>query len=148
MVIDTDDGCRGEVGEILTRLGLDVIEAVSTNEALEAVCHARPHIVVIDADIPEAPRSAEYGSGRRGGVETVRRIRSANDCLIMALSVHAEESDVVEGLDAGADDYVAKPFFRGVFQARVEALLRRPGIGTGLPAGGRHRKKMWPATAM
>jgi DNA-binding response OmpR family regulator len=83
-------------------------------------------LVILDLGLPELD-----------GVEVCRRIRrAAPEVPVLMLTARAEELDAVVGLDAGADDYVAKPFRAAELLARVRALLRRSGAGEELAAGG------------
>ena len=95
--------------------GYDVSAVGDGAAALDAIESERPDLLVLDVMMP-----------RVDGLTVCRRLRSAGDRLpILVLTARTEVSDRVSGLDAGADDYIAKPFVLDEFLARVRALLRR-----------------------
>jgi two-component system response regulator MprA len=111
--------------EALTRaLELDdyrVTTASNGVKALEAVGQSRPDVMVLDVMMPYV-----------GGLDVCRTLRSKNDQLpILVLTARDEVGDRVAGLDAGADDYLTKPFALEELRARLRALLRRTSVGEG-----------------
>jgi DNA-binding response OmpR family regulator len=94
--------------------GYEVIAAQDGQQALDLVASKDPDLVLLDIRMP-----------RMDGLETCRRIREFSTVPIIMLTAKAEEADKVEGLDAGADDYVTKPFSASELLARVRAVLRR-----------------------
>src|SRR5690349_17306688 len=115
LVVDDDPQLR----EALTRaLELDdyrVTTASNGVKALEAVGRQRPDVMVLDVMMPYV-----------GGLDVCRTLRSKNDRLpILVLTARDEVGDRVAGLDAGADDYLTKPFALEELRARLRALLRR-----------------------
>ncbi len=94
--------------------GYDVITASNGEEALEKVSSQRPDLVVLDIMMP-----------RLDGITTCERIRQFSNVPIIMLTARGEEQDRVRGLNAGADDYVVKPFSATELVARVRAVLRR-----------------------
>ncbi|MFC5799732.1 response regulator transcription factor [Streptomyces formicae] len=121
MVVDDDSAVRLSLARALTRDGYEVSEAANGNAALEVFAGARPDAVVLDVLMPEP-----------NGLEVCRRIRSRGDRTpILMLTARDLVEDRVAGLDAGADDYLVKPFALDELRARIRALLRRSGAGHG-----------------
>ena len=114
LVIDDDQDVRGLVVELLRRAGHDVEEAPDGRAGLRALHRAPPDLVVLDVTMPELD-----------GWQTLERIRDLTEVPVLMLTAHGEELERVRGLQAGADDYVTKPFGRQELTARVQALLRR-----------------------
>lgn len=94
--------------------GYDVITAGDGDEALEKVSSTRPDLVILDVMMPKLD-----------GFTTCERIRQFSQVPIIMLTARGEEQDRVKGLNAGADDYVVKPFSADELIARVRAVLRR-----------------------
>src|ERR1043166_8596740 len=111
LVIDDDDDIRGLVAKLLERAGLTVEQAADGRAGLRAF-HQSP--VVLDVSMPELD-----------GWETLERIRDLSDVPVIMLTARGAELERVRGLQAGADDYMVKPFGRQELIARVQALLRR-----------------------
>ena len=125
LVAEDDRAVRDAVERALAFEGYDVVTARDGAEALQRVLNDKPDLVVLDVMMPIVD-----------GFETCRRLRAAgNHVPILMLTARTEVSDRVEGLDAGADDYLAKPFALEELLARMRALLRR---STGL-SGDAHR---------
>ncbi len=103
----------------LTDLGYSVMDSRNGEDALEKLRHESPDLILLDLNMPGI-----------GGLETCRAVRQTSDTPIIILSVRNTERDKVDALDAGADDYVTKPFGIQELLARIRAALRR------LPAGG------------
>ncbi len=119
LVVDDEPQLRRVMRATLTDLGYIVIDAKSGEEALEKLHHDAPDIILLDLNMPGI-----------GGLETCRAIRYGSDVPIIVLSVRNTERDKVEALDAGADDYITKPFGIQELLARLRAALRRaPGAG-------------------
>jgi two-component system KDP operon response regulator KdpE len=114
LVIDDEAAIRKVVRDALTRAGHDVETAVDGEEAGSLLESATFELVITDLNMP-----------RVDGLELVRRIRAASPAPILVLTVRQEEREKVRLLDAGADDYVTKPFGVAELVARVRALLRR-----------------------
>jgi DNA-binding response OmpR family regulator len=116
LVIDDDDDIRGLVAELLRRAGLSVEEAPDGRAGLRAFHQSPPDLVVLDVSMPELD-----------GWATLERIRDLSDAPVIMLTARGSELERVRGLQAGADDYLVKPFGRQELVARVHALLRRAG---------------------
>jgi two-component system response regulator PrrA len=115
LVVDDDRAIRAVMERSLALEGFDVLAVADGEQALEAVVEARPDVVVLDVGLPGID-----------GVEVVRRVRSGgNDVPICILSARVDIGDRVIGLEAGADDYMVKPFAVAELVARLNALLRR-----------------------
>jgi DNA-binding response OmpR family regulator len=114
LVIDDDDDIRGLVAELLQRSGLEVEQAGDGRAGLRAFHQSSPDLVLLDVSMPELD-----------GWQTLERIRDLSDVPVMMLTARGAELERVRGLQAGADDYMVKPFGRQELVARVQALLRR-----------------------
>src|SRR5689334_21066518 len=118
LVIDDDDDIRGLVAELLQRAGLDVVQAADGRAGLRAFHQSPADLVVLDVSMPELD-----------GFQTLERIRDLSEVPVLMLTARGAELERVRGLQAGADDYVVKPFGRQELVARVDALLRRASGG-------------------
>src|SRR3954463_10413621 len=114
LVIDDDDDIRGLVAELLQRAGLDVDQASDGRAGLRAFHQTPADLVVLDVSMPELD-----------GWQTLERIRDVSEVPVIMLTARGAELERVRGLQAGADDYLVKPFGRQELVARVQALLRR-----------------------
>ena len=115
LVVDDDRAVRDSLRRSLEFNGYDVALAEDGAQALAGIAAARPDAVVMDVMMP-----------RLDGLEATRALRSAgNDVPVIVLTARDSVGDRVEGLDAGADDYLAKPFALPELLARLRALLRR-----------------------
>ena len=114
LVIDDDEDIRGLVVELLQRAGLEVDQAGDGRAGLRAFHQTPADLVLLDVSMPELD-----------GWETLERIRDLSDVPVMMLTARGAELERVRGLQAGADDYMVKPFGRQELVARVQALLRR-----------------------
>lgn len=118
LVVDDDAQIRRVMRATLAARGYEVSDARSGEEALEKVRAARHDLVLLDINMPGM-----------GGLETCRALRAGSDLAIIMLTVRNSERDKVEALDAGADDYVVKPFGTPELLARIRAALRRAPLG-------------------
>jgi two-component system KDP operon response regulator KdpE len=114
LVIDDEPQLRRAMKATLSSIGYTVIEAKSGEEALETLREIPPDLILLDLNMPGI-----------GGLETCRAIRERSDTPIIILSVRNTEADKVQALDAGADDYVTKPFGIQELLARIRAAMRR-----------------------
>ncbi|MDN2501473.1 response regulator transcription factor [Nocardia nova] len=118
LVVDDDRAVRESLRRSLTFNGYSVELAVDGVDALEKVSASRPDALVLDVMMP-----------RLDGLEVCRRLRSTGDDLpILVLTARDSVSERVAGLDAGADDYLPKPFALEELLARLRALLRRTAL--------------------
>ena len=116
LVIDDDADIRALVAELLGRAGMTVEEAPDGRSGLRALHQSPPDLIVLDVSMPELD-----------GWQVLERIRDLTDVPVLMLTARGAELERVRGLQAGADDYVVKPFGRQELVARVQALLRRAG---------------------
>ena len=114
LVVDDDPQIRRVMKATLVGHGYEVVEARTGEDALEKFPQEMPALVLLDMNMPGMD-----------GLETCRLIRSGSDIPVIILSVRNSEKDKVEALDAGADDYVTKPFGIEELLARIRAALRR-----------------------
>ncbi|RJK98209.1 response regulator transcription factor [Vallicoccus soli] len=115
LVADDDRAVRESLQRSLAFNGYEVVAAADGAAALEAVAARRPDAVVLDVMMP-----------RMDGLEACRRLRAGgSDVPVLMLTARDDVSDRVAGLDAGADDYLPKPFALEELLARLRALLRR-----------------------
>jgi two-component system, OmpR family, response regulator MprA len=115
LVVDDDPDVRDSLSRALRYAGYQVLTAVHGGEALDAVARSPVDLIVLDVLMPIMD-----------GFEACRRLRERGDATpVLVLTARDSVDDRVTGLDAGADDYLVKPFALGELQARVRALLRR-----------------------
>jgi two-component system KDP operon response regulator KdpE len=123
LVVDDERQILRALKVILRDAGYDVAEAASVEEALDVASVRPPDAAIIDLMLPDG-----------SGVELCRRLREWTQMPILVLSAVGEEDAKVEALEAGADDYVTKPFGTRELVARLGAALRRAGDTPGEPA--------------
>lgn len=114
LVIDDEPQILRALRAILVSRGFEVAEADSGAAAMDALLEHTPDLIVLDLSLPDAD-----------GIELCGRLRTWLTAPILVLSVRSDESDKIAALEAGADDYVTKPFLAGELVARINALLRR-----------------------
>ncbi len=114
LVVDDEPQIRRMMRATLTGTGYQIEEARTGEEGLEQFRGFMPDLVLLDLNMPGM-----------GGLETCRAMRSGSDVPIIILTVRNSEKEKVDALDAGADDYVTKPFSMQELQARIRAALRR-----------------------
>jgi two-component system KDP operon response regulator KdpE len=114
LVVDDEQPIRRFLRVALTSKDYAVIEAVSGQEALSCAATQKPDIIILDLGLPDMD-----------GVEVTRLLREWTQIPIIILSVRGSEKDKIDALDAGADDYLTKPFGVGELLARLRAALRR-----------------------
>ncbi len=121
LVVDDEASVREALERALRLEGFAVSTAAGGREALELISGHPPAVVVLDVTMPDLD-----------GIQVVRRIRADGlDVPVCILSARDEVDDRVAGLQAGADDYLVKPFALAELTARLEALLRRRGVNVG-----------------
>jgi two-component system KDP operon response regulator KdpE len=114
LVVDDEPNIQAAVRPLLTSSGYEVLTAMSGRAALDAVERHNPDVVVLDLGLPDMD-----------GIEVCRLIREERAVPIIVLSARGAEKDKVHALDAGADDYVTKPFGSEELLARIRVALRR-----------------------
>ena len=114
LIVDDEPQIRRVIKAALSKQGYVVADARSGEVALDMIREERFDMVILDRNMPGM-----------GGLETCRAIRNTSDIGIIMLTVRKAENDRVEALDAGADDYVTKPFSMPELSARIRANLRR-----------------------
>ncbi len=123
-MVDDEAQIRGVMRATLAAHNYEVVEAGNGEEALSAISAEVPDLVLLDMNMPGM-----------GGLETCQHLRCVSDVPVIILSVRDSEKDKVAALDAGADDYITKPFGIEELLARIRAALRRAPIP---PEGGPH----------
>jgi two-component system response regulator MprA len=120
LVVDDDRAIRESLDRALALEGYRVVAATDGAQALELVAEQQPDVIVLDLMMPNVD-----------GLTVCRRLRARRDRTpILMLTARTETSDRVSGLDAGADDYLPKPFDLDELLARIRALLRRTKVET------------------
>lgn len=114
LVVDDENAIRRYLHTALSAQGFAVYEASNGQEAISAVLENRPDIIILDLGLPDFD-----------GVEVTRRLREWSQTPIIILSVREAEQDKIAALDAGADDYLTKPFGTGELMARMRVVMRR-----------------------
>jgi two-component system KDP operon response regulator KdpE len=113
LVIDDEKAIRRFLHTALTAYGYDVHEAATGQEGVFQIVSLQPDLTLLDIDLPDT-----------NGVEITKTIREWSKMPILILSVNNQDTDKIEALDAGADDYIVKPFSIGELMARMRAALR------------------------
>jgi len=138
LVVDDEPQLRRVMKAALAKQGYIVGDARSGEAALEKLREERYDLIILDRNMPGI-----------GGVEACRSIREHSDVGIIMLTIRKEEPDRIEALDAGADDYVTKPFSMPELLARIRATLRRSPMGPRQALNGSHSTEspwIWTVT--
>jgi two-component system KDP operon response regulator KdpE len=114
LVVDDEAPIRRYLRAALGAQGLTIYESATGEEAIQAVLSHRPDIIILDLGLPDMD-----------GIEVTRRLREWSQTPIIILSVREAEQDKIAALDAGADDYLTKPFGTGELLARMRVALRK-----------------------
>jgi two-component system KDP operon response regulator KdpE len=114
LVADDEKTIRRFLKATLKSKGMTVIEASDGGQAVDAALNSHPDAVILDLGLPDMD-----------GIEVVKKIRERSAVPIIILSVREDESDKIAALDAGADDYLTKPFNAGELLARIRTIMRR-----------------------
>ena len=115
VVIEDDADVRNLLEGVLTQAGFEVHTAVDGRAGVEVVRSKQANVVTLDIGLPDID-----------GFEVLRRIRHFSNAYVVMLTGRTEEPDLLSALNAGADDYIAKPFRPRELRARVAAMMRRP----------------------
>ncbi len=122
LVVDDEIAIRRFLRVALSGEGFSVSEAATGQEALLAMTREHPDLVILDLGLPDL-----------SGLEITKRLREWTQIPVIILSVHDQEQEKIAALDAGADDYLTKPFGMGELLARMRAALRRQLPGSQQP---------------
>jgi len=114
LIVDDERAIRRFLKASLSAHGYTVLEAASGAEALRFLTEEHPDLLILDVVLPDM-----------SGIEITRRLREWSEMPVIILSVRDQESDKIAALDAGADDYLTKPFGVGELLARIRVALRR-----------------------
>ena len=115
LIVDDEKNIRRFLQVTLASHGYSILEAATGTEALKKVTTGDPAFIILDLGLPD-----------KDGIEVIREIRKGDTYIpILILSVRDQEVDKIEALDAGADDYLVKPFGAGELLARLRAVVRR-----------------------
>ena len=115
VVVEDDDDIRSTLTEVLQQSGFAVYSTSSGSDGVEAVRAHKPDIITMDVGLPDFD-----------GIEASRRIRTFTDAYLIIVTGRVDEADALMGFEAGADDYLTKPFRPRELRARIAAMLRRP----------------------
>jgi len=122
LVVDDDAQIRRFLRTVLTAHGFWVEDAATGTQALRATAGVRPDLIILDLGLPDMD-----------GKEVISRVREWSQTPILILSVREREDEKIAALDAGADDYVTKPFSAGELLARMRVAMRHAQAPTGEP---------------
>jgi len=122
LIVDDEPQIRRVIRTTLTSEGYTVLEARDGEEALETLRREHPGLILLDVNLPGI-----------SGLDACKEIRETSDVPVIMLTVRNTERDKVSALDAGADDYVVKPFGAPELLARIRAALRRSAAGEKTP---------------
>lgn len=120
LIVEDDEQMRLFLRLSLTAKGFRVIEATTASEALTMARTHNPELVLLDLGLPDGD-----------GIDVTRQLRAWCTAPIIVISARGREEDKVDALDAGADDYLTKPFGSGELLARIRAALRRTLLAAG-----------------
>ena len=102
----------------LTKEGYEIVTANNGDDAIQKAKLSQPDLIILDINLPGTP-------GLEDGFAICKRIRFESNVPVILLTVRSEEEDIIRGLEAGADDYILKPFSPRQLMARVQAVMRR-----------------------
>ncbi|MBL8931035.1 MAG: response regulator transcription factor [Kineosporiaceae bacterium] len=114
LLVEDDAGIRSALTRALTERGHAVTWQPAGLPGLQAVIDERPDVVLLDLGLPDVD-----------GVQVLTMMRAVSDVPVIVVTARDDDADIVKALDAGADDYVAKPFGADHLEARIRAVLRR-----------------------
>jgi two-component system, OmpR family, KDP operon response regulator KdpE len=120
VLIDDDKCIRRLVHTVLLADAMTVVEATTGEQGLSLVAAKRPDVVIVELNLPDMD-----------GIDVIRNVRNWSMVPVMVLSARSAEEDKVAALDAGADDYLTKPFGHTELVARIRARVRRGAGGSG-----------------
>jgi two-component system, OmpR family, KDP operon response regulator KdpE len=114
LLVEDDVAIRGALIRALSERGHAVTSTASAMEALQQVVDAPPDLVILDLGLPGLD-----------GYEALRMLRAISEVPVVVATARDDEADIIRALDAGADDYLVKPYGTGQIEARIRAVLRR-----------------------
>jgi two-component system KDP operon response regulator KdpE len=114
LIVDDETSIRRYLRAALSAQGFAIYEAANGQEAINVVVSNHPDLIILDLGLPDFD-----------GIEVTRQLREWSQTPIIILSVREAENDKIAALDAGADDYLTKPFGTGELMARIRVALRR-----------------------
>lgn len=117
VIVEDDARVRSALARALTQFGHSVLQAETGMAGLQLIVRERPDVVILDLGLPDID-----------GVELLRMVRPVCDAIVIAATARVAEEDIIRTLDAGADDYLCKPFSPEQLDARIRATLRRFGV--------------------
>lgn len=123
LIIEDDQRIRELVTRVLSQNGYDVSAAATALDGLQQIVGASPDVVVLDMGLPDLD-----------GGELLKMIRAITDVPVVVATARSDDRDVIRTLDAGADDYLVKPFSVEQLEARLRAVLRRSAADDGAAA--------------
>jgi len=116
LLVEDDVSIRGALIRALTDRGHAVTSMPTAMAALQHVLNSPPDLILLDLGLPDLD-----------GYEALRMMRAVSPVPVMVVTARDDETEIIRALDAGADDYVVKPFGAGQIDARIRAVLRRAG---------------------
>jgi DNA-binding response OmpR family regulator len=116
VIVEDDAGIRSSLSRWLAERGYDVRAAASGRDGLAQIVDTKPDVVLLDLGLPDID-----------GRDLLRMLRAVSAVPVIVVTARDDETEIVGTLDAGADDYVVKPFSAGQLEARLRAVLRRVG---------------------
>ena len=116
LLVEDDAAIRAALIRALTERGHAVTSMAGAMAALQHVLESPPDLILLDLGLPDL-----------GGYEALRMMRAVSSIPVVVITARDDESEIIRVLDAGADDYVIKPFGAGQIDARIRAVLRRSG---------------------
>jgi two-component system, OmpR family, KDP operon response regulator KdpE len=116
LLVEDDAAIRGALMRALAERGHAVTSMPSAMTALQHVLETPPDLILLDLGLPDL-----------GGYEALRMMRAVSAVPVVVITARDDEAEIIRVLDAGADDYVVKPFGAGQIDARIRAVLRRAG---------------------
>jgi two-component system, OmpR family, KDP operon response regulator KdpE len=124
LLVEDDAAIRSALIRTLTEYGHAVTSMPTAMAALQQLLESPPDLILLDLGLPDI-----------GGYEALRMMRAISSVPVVVVTARDDEADIIRVLDAGADDYVIKPFGAGQIEARIRAVLRRAGQGDPNAAG-------------
>jgi DNA-binding response OmpR family regulator len=132
LLVEDDAAIRGALIRVLTEHGHAVTSTASGMAALRYVVDTPPDLVLLDLGLPDL-----------SGYEALRMMRAVSAVPVVVVTAHDDEQEIIRVLDAGADDYIVKPFGVGQMEARIRAVLRRSGPGDRKTSGPLEAGGLW-----